>query len=61
VSESTQRHDLRVRPTRSLVDVAGLMLDLQEILGVPVDVVETSTLRPGDEVILADAVALESA
>ena len=44
-----------------LVDVAGLMLDLQEILGVPVDVVETSTLRPGDEVILADAVALESA
>jgi uncharacterized protein len=48
-------------PTRSLVDVAGLMLDLQEILGVPVDVVEASTLRPGDEVILADAVALESA
>jgi uncharacterized protein len=48
-------------PTRSLVDVAGLMLDLQEILGVPVDVVEASTLRPGDELILADAVALESA
>jgi uncharacterized protein len=48
-------------PTRSLVDVAGLILDLQEILGVPVDVVEASTLRPGDEAILAEAVALESA
>jgi uncharacterized protein len=47
--------------SRSLVDVAGLILDLQEILGVPVDVVEASTLRPGDEDILADAVALESA
>jgi predicted nucleotidyltransferase len=48
-------------PSRSLVDVAGLILDLQEILGVPVDVVEASTLRPGDEDILSDAVALESA
>jgi uncharacterized protein len=48
-------------PSRSLVDVAGLMLDLQEILGVPVDVVEASALRPGDQDILADAVALESA
>ena len=48
-------------PSRSLVDVVGLMLDFQEILGVPVDVVEASTLRPGDELILADAVGLESA
>jgi uncharacterized protein len=48
-------------PSRSLVDVAGLILDLQEILGVPVDVVEASTIRPGDEDILADTVALESA
>lgn len=47
--------------SRSLVDVAGLILDLQEILGVPVDVVEASTLRPDDEDILADVVALESA
>jgi predicted nucleotidyltransferase len=47
--------------SRSLVDVAGLILDLQGILGVPVDVVEASTLRPGDEDILAEAVALESA
>ena len=46
--------------SRSLVDVAGLILDLQGILGVPVDVVEASTLRPGDEDILAEAVALES-
>jgi predicted nucleotidyltransferase len=47
--------------SRSLVDVAGLILDLQEILGVPVDVVEASTLRPDDQDILADMVALESA
>ena len=47
--------------SRSLVDVAGLILDLQAILGVPVDVVEASTLRPGDEDIVAEAVALESA
>jgi predicted nucleotidyltransferase len=47
--------------SRSLVDVAGLILDLQGILGVPVDVVEASTLRPSDEDILAEAVALESA
>jgi predicted nucleotidyltransferase len=47
--------------SRSLVDVAGLILDLQGILGVPVDVIEASTLRPGDEDILAEAVALESA
>jgi predicted nucleotidyltransferase len=47
--------------SRSLVDVAGLILDLQGILGVPVDVIEASTLRPGDGDILAEAVALESA
>ena len=48
-------------PSRSLVDVARLVLDLQEILGVPVDVVEASSLRPEDRAIIADAVALESA
>ena len=47
--------------SRSLVDAAGLILDLQEILGVPVDVVEASTLRPDDADIVADAVALASA
>lgn len=46
---------------RSLVDVAGLILDLQEILGAPVDVIEASTLRPDDDDILADVLALESA
>lgn len=45
-------------PSRSLVDLAGLILDLQEILQVQVDVVEASTLRPGDEDILADAIAV---
>ena len=44
--------------SRSLVDVAGLILDLQEILGVPVDVIEASTLQPEDEHILIDMVAL---
>ena len=48
-------------PSRTLADVAGLVLDLQDILGVPVDVVEASSLRPGDDRILADAVALASA
>jgi uncharacterized protein len=47
--------------SRSLVDVAGLILDLQDILGVPVDVVEASTLGTGDDDVLADAVELESA
>jgi predicted nucleotidyltransferase len=47
--------------SRSLVDVAGLILDLREILGVPVDVVEASTLRPDDRDILDDVVTLESA
>jgi predicted nucleotidyltransferase len=41
--------------SRSLVDVAGLILDLQAILGVPVDVVEASTLRPDDQDILQAA------
>ena len=47
--------------SKSLVDVAGLILDLQEIMGVPVDVVEASTLRPDDQDILANVVTLESA
>ena len=46
--------------SRTLVDVAGLILDLQEILGVSVDVVEASTLAPDDEDILTDVVDLES-
>ena len=53
--------DVDFEASRSLVDVAGLILDLQEILGVPVDVIEASTLRPDDRDILTDVVALESA
>lgn len=44
--------------SRSLVDLAGLILDLQEILGVHVDVVEASALGPRNEDILTDAVAI---
>ena len=44
--------------SRSLIDLAGLILDLQDILGVPVDVVEASALGPGDEDILTDAVTI---
>jgi predicted nucleotidyltransferase len=44
--------------SRSLVDLAGLILDLQDILGVDVDVVEASTLRAEDTDIIADAVAI---
>jgi hypothetical protein len=64
VARGDQREDSDVdflvdfEPSRSLVDLAGLILDLQEILHVPVDVVEASTLRPGDEDILADAIAV---
>jgi predicted nucleotidyltransferase len=45
-------------PSRSLVDLAGLILDLQELLGVPVDVVEASTLRAEDRDIVGDALAI---
>src|SRR4029453_12602932 len=58
---NNDQSDIDFQSSRSLVDVAGLILDLQEILGVPVDVIEASTLRPDDEDILGDAVALESA
>jgi len=63
VARGDDNHDSDVdfEASRSLVDVAGLILDLQEILGVPVDVIEASTLRPDDRDILADVVALESA
>jgi uncharacterized protein len=44
--------------SRSLIDLAGLILDLEEILGVHVDVVEASALGPGDEDIFADAIAV---
>jgi uncharacterized protein len=61
VAESDVDFLVDFEASRSLVDVAGLILDLQEILGVPVDVVEASTLRPDDRDILSDVIALESA
>jgi excisionase family DNA binding protein len=43
---------------RSLLDVSGLILDLEELLGVRVDIVEASALRSGDAHVLDDAVSL---
>jgi predicted nucleotidyltransferase len=43
---------------RSLVDLSGLLLDLEELLGVSVDIIEAAALRPQDSQVLADAVAL---
>ncbi len=46
-------------PRRSLLDQAGLMLDLEALLGVRVDVVSAKgLLMPADEDILEDAVPL---
>jgi predicted nucleotidyltransferase len=47
-----------VEPTRSLFDLAGLFMELQEILGVRVDLVEAAALRPEDADVLADAIAV---
>jgi Predicted nucleotidyltransferases len=45
-------------PERSLLDLSGLILDLEELLGVRVDVVEASALRSQDAHVLDDAVSL---
>jgi predicted nucleotidyltransferase len=47
-----------VEPSRSLFELAGLLIELQEILGVRVDLVEASALRPEDDDIVADAIAV---
>jgi uncharacterized protein len=47
-----------VEPSRSLFELAGLLVELQEILGVRVDLVEASALRPEDDDIVADAIAV---
>jgi predicted nucleotidyltransferase len=47
-----------VEPSRSLFELAGLLIELQDILGVRVDLVEASALRPEDDDILTDAVAV---
>lgn len=46
-------------PERSLMDLAGLLVDLEELLGSPVDVGTAAGLRPRyRESILSEAVAL---
>jgi predicted nucleotidyltransferase len=45
-------------PGASLIDHVGLFQDLEELLGVEVDVVARSTLKPRDEYIRAEAVDL---
>jgi uncharacterized protein len=47
-----------VEPSRSLFELAGLLIELQDILGVHVDLVEASALRPEDDDILTDAIAV---
>jgi uncharacterized protein len=45
-------------PDTSLLDQVGLLQDLEEFLGVGVDVVARSALKPRDEQIRAEAVDL---
>lgn len=60
--DATPRSDVDflvdIEPGRSLLDVAGLMLDLQDLLGLRVDVVEESAVDARDSRILAEAVPL---
>lgn len=46
---------VRFRPDASLFDQVGLAQDLEELLGVPVDVVSEGGLRPGHDEIRAQA------
>jgi len=58
-SESDLDVLVELEPSRSLMDHAGLMLDLQELLGCNVDVVTEKGLRPRfRERILAEAITL---
>jgi uncharacterized protein len=46
-------------PGRSLLDLTGLMLDLEEALGCPVDVISSRGLRPRVAThVMRDAIAL---
>ncbi len=48
-----------LEPDRSLLDLGGLLMDLQELLGCPVDVVTEKSLRPRiRERVLREAVSL---
>jgi predicted nucleotidyltransferase len=48
-----------LEPGRSLFDLGGLLVDLEDLLGCPVDVVSSRGLRPAlRERVLAEAIAL---
>ena len=50
---------VEIEKGRSILDLGSLQMDLQEMLGVPVDVVEEGGLRPSlRERILSEAVSL---
>lgn len=47
-----------VEPSCSLFELGSLFMELQEILGVRVDLVEAAALRPEDGDVLTDAIAV---
>lgn len=49
---------VRFEPGRSLFDQAGLIHDLEQLLGVDVDVISEGGLRPTDTALRNDAIAL---
>lgn len=50
---------VELEPGRSLLDLGGLLMDLQQVLGLPVDVVTVQGLRPRiRERVLGEAVPL---
>lgn len=60
--EETRTSDIdflvRFAPGRSLFDQAGLIHDLEELLGVDVDVISEGGLRPTDSALQDEAIAL---
>jgi predicted nucleotidyltransferase len=61
--DTTERSDVdlivRFEPGRSLLDHGGLLMDLQELLGVKVDVIDEEAMRPRfREHVLKEAVPL---
>jgi len=62
--EADEESDLDVlvamEPGRTLLDVAGLLVDLQDLLGCPVDIVTEGGLRGNfREQVLAEAISIE--
>ena len=61
--DNTEASDLdlvvRFEPGRSLLDHGGLVMDLRELLGIRVDVIDEAGMRPRfREAVMAEAVAL---